>query len=245
VDNIDVRACRSRGIEVVYAPDANTQAVVEYVLSLILEEFRPRSAVTEAIGLERWKAIRAATPGRQLNEATVGILGMGRIGKRLAKALAALGCRVICNDLLTIAETDRHGATAVGVEALFRESDVVSVHIDGRPGNRGFVSARLMGLMKPGVVFINAARGMLIDTNALAGFLRANPGATAILDVHEPEPFGPDYPLLGLANARLYPHLAARTETAMANMSWVVRDVAAVLEGRRPKHPAAEELVGE
>ena len=132
----------------------------------------------------------------------------------------------------------------VGVEELFQQCDVVSIHIDGRPGNRGFVSGRLLGLMKPGVMFVNAARGMLIDTQALAGFLRANPNARAMLDVHDPEPFGRDYPLLGLANARLYPHLAARTEAAMTSMSWVVRDIVAVIEGRRPEFSAPRESAG-
>lgn len=81
---------------------------------------------------------------------------------------------------------------------------------------------------------INTSRGFVIDPAPMAAFLAEHPQATAVLDVHEPEPFDAAYPLLGLANARLYPHLASRTETAMNNMSWVVRDVAAVLEGKRP-----------
>ena len=77
---------------------------------------------------------------------------------------------------------------------------------------------------------INTSRGFVVDASAVAVFLRTHPAALAMLDVHEPEPFGPDDPLLGLPNARLYPHLASRTDAAMSSMSWVVRDVLAALK---------------
>jgi hypothetical protein len=90
----------------------------------------------------------------------------------------------------------------------------------------------------PDANIINTARGNVLDAQALAEWLRANPAAAAMLDVHEPEPFGNDYPLLNVPNAYLAPHLASRTMTAMDNMSWVVKDVAAVLNGRAPRFPA-------
>jgi phosphoglycerate dehydrogenase-like enzyme len=126
----------------------------------------------------------------------------------------------------------------VPVEQLFADCDVISLHVDGRPANRHFVGRALIGRMKPDAVFINTSRGFVVDSLALAGFLRAHPQALALLDVHEPEPFGADYPLANLPNARLYPHAAASTRRADEEMSWVVRDVAAVLGGRRPRHPA-------
>jgi D-3-phosphoglycerate dehydrogenase len=92
--------------------------------------------------------------------------------------------------------------------------------------------------LKPGAIFINTARGLVVDNLAMNSWLHDNPTAKVLLDVHEPEPFGPDYPLLGVPNAKLFPHLASRTETAMNNMSWVVRDVVAVLEGRKPEFAA-------
>ena len=122
---------------------------------------------------------------------------------------------------------------------MFADSDVLSLHLDGRERNRRFVDEGLIRRMKPNVVFINTSRGFVVDSSALADFLRAHVQALAMLDVHDPEPFGSDYPLLGLSNARLYPHLASRTEAAMLNMSWVVRDVVAVLEGKEPEYPAA------
>jgi phosphoglycerate dehydrogenase-like enzyme len=240
VDNIDVAACRARGIEVVYTPDANTQAVVEYVLCLLTGAVRHPVSLAEPVEPGRWKQMRAdLSSPRQLSELTLGILGLGRIGSRLAEVSAAIGfAGILYNDLLEIPPQGRHGAVPVPVERLFADADVVTLHVDGRPSNRRFVGRRLIGSMKPQVVLINTSRGFVVDNLALAAFLRDNPRALALLDVHEPEPFDRGYPLLGLDNARLYPHLAAATRLADVNMSWVVRDVAAVLEGDRPRYPA-------
>jgi phosphoglycerate dehydrogenase-like enzyme len=240
VDNIDVAACRARGVEVVYTPDANTQAVVEYVLSLLGPVLRRQISLAEAVDKGRWQQLRAELSSpRQMSELTLGILGLGRIGGRLAEVAAAIGFgRVLYNDLVEIPPARRHGAVSVPVESLFSEADIVSLHVDGRPSNRHFVGRRLIGYLKPGVTLVNTSRGFVVENQALAGFLRDNPEALALLDVHDPEPFDGTYPLLGLANARLSPHLAAATGRADLNMSWVVRDVAAVLDGDPPQHPA-------
>jgi phosphoglycerate dehydrogenase-like enzyme len=240
VDNIDVAACRARNVEVVYTPGANTQAVVEYVFCLLGSVLRSAVNLAETVNMERWKQMRAdlASP-RQMSELTLGVLGLGRIGSRVAEVAAAIGFeRVLYNDVVEIPPARRHGAGSVPVESLFAEADIVSLHIDGRPSNRHFVDRHLIGCMKSGVILVNTSRGFIVENRALAGFLRDNPGALALLDVHDPEPFEGTYPLLGLANARLYPHLAAATSRADVNMSWVVRDVATVLDGGRPRHPA-------
>jgi D-3-phosphoglycerate dehydrogenase / 2-oxoglutarate reductase len=130
---------------------------------------------------------------------------------------------------------------------LYAESDVLTVHVDGRPGNRRLIDAAALAQLKPTCLFINAARGMIVDAGALAAWARAvaQRGGRAVLDVHDPEPPGSDYPLFDLPNVRLLPHLASRTDTALRNMSWVVRDVAAVLEGHAPQYPAPDEPAGE
>lgn len=239
LENIDVAACRARGIEVVHAPGSNTQAVVEYVLCLLVDALRPRTTVDQPVDAATWNTLRAEVfAERQLNELTLGILGLGRIGRRVAEVARAIGMNVIYHDIAEIAEADRGGATPVDCNTLFRESDVISVHIDSRPTNRLFVDRSLLELMRSNVVLLNTSRGFIIDADALGGFLRDNPDARAMIDVHEPEPFGDAYPLLGLDNATLLPHLAGRTRTALENMSWVVRDVVNVLEGRAPQHPA-------
>lgn len=239
VDNIDVVECRQRGIEVVHAPGSNTQAVVEYVLCLLCDALRPRMMIDRAVDKATWNRLRADVfAARQFNELTLGILGLGRIGRRVAEVARAIGMPVVFHDVTDVPDDARCGASRVSVEALFESSDVISLHIDSRPANRGFVGAALLERMKNDVLLINTSRGFVIDTAALAAFLRDHAAARAMIDVHDPEPIDADYPLLGVANATLLPHLAGRTVTALDNMSWVVRDVLAVLEGREPEHPA-------
>lgn len=246
VDNIDVATCKQRGIQVVYTPDANTQAVVEYVLGLLSDALRPRVRLDRAVDAKEWNRLREQTVGRrQMDQLTLGILGLGRVGKGLARACRGVGMKVRFTDVIDIPPGLREGAEPVDVRTLFATSDVVSVHIDGRSGNRGFVGRDLIGRMKPDGIFINTSRGFVVDNLALATWAKRNAvtGALALLDVHEPEPFppAPAYPLLGLPNVWLYPHLASRTEQAMNNMSWVVRDVVAVLEGRKPEFAVPQE----
>jgi len=239
IDNIDVAACQARGVRVVSTPDANTQAVVEYVVCLLCDALRPRLFLDEAVPREEWDELRQDVVGLwQMDELVLGILGLGRIGKRVAEVARAIGFTVVYHDIAEIAPESRRGAEPVGVTRLFAECDVITVHVDGRASNRGFVGRELISLMRPDAILINTSRGCVIDTQALADWLRVNPAAAAMLDVHDPEPITDDNPLLPLPNAHLAPHLASRTMTAMDNMSWVVRDVAAVLEGRDPRWPA-------
>ncbi len=175
---------------------------------------------------------------RQMSELTLGILGLGRIGRRVAEVAGVVGFDALYHDLLEIAPSERHGAVPVSGETLFERADVLTIHVDGRPSNRGFVGGDLLARTKEDVLLINTSRGFVVDNVALAARLRACPRIRAHLDVHDPEPIAADCPLLGIPNATLYPHLASRTETALRAMSWVVRDVVAVLEGRTPEFPA-------
>jgi len=241
LDNFDLPACRAAGVCVVYTPDANTQAVVEYVTGLMLDHVRPRTALPAGADAETFHALRTTEVGRQLNELTFGTLGFGRIGKRMGAVAHAIGMRVLACDVLPArplrAAVD-YPVELVDHATLYRESDVISIHTDGRPENRGLVGEAALNQLRPGVLLVNAARGMLLDHAALPAWARAHPDARAMLDVHDPEPPSTDSPLHGLANVTLLPHLASRTGTALKNMSWVVRDVAAVLEGRTPEHEA-------
>ncbi len=239
LDNFDLPACRARGVVVVHAVGSNSSAVAEYVFALIHDAMRPRLFLDEAVDLETWSEIRAEMVApRQLEECTLGIYGLGRIGGRVARIAGAFNMRTIYNDLLDIPADRRHGAEPVDVSTLLAESDILTVHVDDRPENRNLLDAAKFAACRPDVLFLSCARGLIVDAAALADFLRANPDATAICDVHEPEPFGDDYPLLGLDNAHLAPHIAAATELAKTNMSWVVRDVVRVLEGEAPECPA-------
>ncbi len=239
LDRIDVAECRRRGIEVVHTPDANTQAVAEYVFAMLFDGLRPRRFLTQAIPQDQWNRTRRELEAiNQLSELTLGILGMGRVGSRVARIAAGLGMEVLYNDLVDIPEGRRAGARPTDLEDLLYRADILSIHIDSRPANRAFVNAALLAKLRKTVIIVNTSRGLVVDAAALAAFLRATPTAKALIDVHDPEPFGGDYPLLHLPNAYLSPHLAASTATAHVNMSWVVKDVWRVLNGEKPVHPA-------
>lgn len=240
IENIDVKACRARGVEVVYTPDANTLAVGDYVFGLILQLIRPYAFFREhTYDKKTFKQIRDTQRGRQLNEMTLGILGMGRVGRRVGHIAAnGFGMRVIYNDLLDVAAQLDFPATSVDKPTLYRESDILSLHVDMRPGNEKLVNAAALAQMKPDAILLNTCRGEVLDEHALATVLKANRLAGAALDVFAPEPPPADFPLLGLQNVLLMPHMAARTHTAIENMSWVVRDVVAVLDEHRPRYPA-------
>jgi phosphoglycerate dehydrogenase-like enzyme len=240
LENIDVPACRGRGVEVVHTPHANTRAVVEYATLLILDHLRRRVVLDGPVAGPAWHELRREYfQNPQLSELTLGIWGMGRIGSAMARVGAALDMNVLYNDLAEIPEPGRFGARPVDLDTLLGESDILSLHVDFRESNRHMLGAAALAKVRPTVLIVNTSRGFVVDPGALAEFLRANPGAGALLDVHDPhEPIGPDYPLWGVPNAKLFPHLAAGTTRAKTNMSWVVRDVWRVLSGERPEFPA-------
>jgi len=242
LDNFDLDACKSRGVRVVYTPDANTQAVVEYVFGLMLDHYRPRTALEPGTDAQAFHALRKSEVGIELATLTLGILGMGRIGKRVATVAHALGINVLGCDVISEAQV-RHAIPQVPFEwvdhqTLYQRSDIITVHVDGRPGNKHLINAHALTCMRDNVLLINAARGMLVDHAALASWLEVSPDATAVLDVHDPEPPHADCELYNCDNAVLLPHLASRTDTALRNMSWVVRDIIAVLDGKEPGFPA-------
>jgi phosphoglycerate dehydrogenase-like enzyme len=240
LENIDVAACRARGVQVVYAPDANTLAVGDFVFGYLLQLLRPWAFFKErAYEPKEFKRIRDTVRGRQLNELTMGLIGMGRVGRRVGHIAAnGFGMTVIYNDLLNVASQLDFPATAVDKPTLYRTCDILSLHVDMKPGNHNLVGREQLAMLKPTAVVINTSRGEVLDTQALADAIRAKKIAGAALDVFFPEPPAADFPLLGLDNVLLTPHLAARTTTAMENMSWVVRDIMEVLHGRAPRYPA-------
>ena len=240
LENIDVPACRRRGVEVVYTPDANTLAVGDFVFGYLLQLLRPWGFFDRAVPTKQeWKRTRDTQRGVQLNELTIGILGMGRVGRRVGRiAASGFGMRVIYNDLLDVAASLEFPATAVEKAVLYQQSDILTLHVDMKPGNQNLVGAEQLASMKRGVTLINTCRGEVLDAVALADALRSGQVAHAALDVFSPEPPAADFPLLGFPQVLLTPHMAARTHTAIENMSWVVRDVLAVLQGQPPTYPA-------
>lgn len=239
LENIDVAECRRRGIEVVYTPDANTLAVGDFVFGYLLQLLRPWGLFSQPISKAEFKRVRETQRGRQLNELTLGVLGMGRVGRRVGHiGNRGFGMKVIYNDLLDVRDQLDFDATPVDKTTLYRECDILTIHVDMRPGNEHLVGGPQIDLMKRDAVLINTSRGEVLDAKALADALRGGRLAGAAIDVYDPEPPGEDFPLYGMPNVLLTPHMAARTHTAIENMSWVVRDVLAVLQGQKPRYPA-------
>lgn len=240
IENIDVAACRKRGVQVVYTPDANTLAVGDFVFGYILQLIRPWNFFSDrAYTPQEFKKIRATVRGRQLNEMTLGLLGMGRVGRRMGQiASQGFGMKVIYNDLIDVHSQLHFPATPVDKQTLYQQSDILSIHVTMLPGNENLVGREQIAMMKPDAVLINTARGEVLDAYALADAIREKRLFGAALDVYWPEPPPADFPLLGFDNVLLTPHLAARTGTALENMSWVVKDVLAVLQSQTPRYPA-------
>jgi len=225
LENIDQAACDARGVKVISTPHANTRAVCEYVFNLVFALGRPVVRLQEPISADAFHQYRKTSRGLELCGLTMGILGMGRIGRAVSRAGLAFGMNVIYNDVVDVGPELDFKAESVTVEQLFQQSDVLSIHVSHRPRNYHFVNSEKLKWMKPSALLINTARGEVIDSEALAHAIKSGSLAGAALDVHDPEPPGPDYPLWYLDRVILAPHLAARTQGAMDAMSWVARDV--------------------
>ena len=241
VENIDVPACRARGIEVVHTPDANTLAVVDYTIGMIVQLNRRFWPLARAVTAEEFHAARRNVFGRFLADMTLGIVGCGRIGSRLGRAAAALGMRVLYNDILDI-RVD-YPAQAVDKSTLYTQSDIVTIHVPVTPLTRKMIDRAVLAQFKRGAQFINAARGQCVDYAALAEAIRGGQVSAAVIDCHDPEPPPPHYPMYSVLgeNVILTPHIAARVPAAMERMCDVVYDVVKVLEGQKPTYPAAVE----
>lgn len=240
LDRFDLNACRAANVTVVHTPTANAQAVTELVFAYMLDATRYRAFIeTPPETPEDWNDLRAElTSPRQLSDCTLGILGLGQIGKRVARAAHAFNIQTIYHDLADIPQSKREHAAPVSFDELLDRANILTIHVDNRPSNRHIINAEALANLDEHAIIINTSRGFVADPLALAAFLRDNPQAQAMLDVHDPEPIQPNDPLLNLDNACLSPHIGAATRTAHANMSKVVEDVYAVLKGATPTHPA-------
>jgi phosphoglycerate dehydrogenase-like enzyme len=210
-------------------------SVVEYTISMMMRALRPIHPITHALDEPSWHQAREdAISEGSVVDTTLGIIGLGYIGSRVALAASGLGMRVVHNDLRNIEAPSQ----ALSLEELLKDARVVCLHVDGRASNKHLISTDQFALMRRDVVLVNASRGFVIDPHAAEDFAKQNPDARLIFDVHDPEPIDPDSRLLALPNVILTPHIAAATRQAKTAMSWVVKDVHAVLEGQEPIHAA-------
>lgn len=237
--NIDMGAARERGITVVNTPGRNSSAVAEFTIGAILAETRKIREGHEAMrkGVWRGDLYRADVTGRELNELTVGVIGYGNIGTKVVKLLRAFGTKVlVCDPYVQLSQEDRMGGVEhVGFHELLERSDVVSMHPRVTDETRNMINTETLTLMRPGTIFVNTARGPLVDYDALYEALDSGHLAGAMLETFAVEPVPEDWPLLQLPNVTLTPHIAGasvRTVTFAAEQA--AEEVRRYLAGEGP-----------
>jgi D-3-phosphoglycerate dehydrogenase / 2-oxoglutarate reductase len=214
-ENVNVEEASRRGVAVVNVLGRNAAAVAEQTLALLLGELRDVARADAAIKAGGWPE-HATSPVYELSGKTIGLVGFGHVGRQVARRLAGFGVRLLVYDPYVDPDTiDAHGGIKVlELDAVFRESDVVSLHARLTDETRRFIGAEQFALMKPTAYFINTARSRMVDDDALRNVLTERRIAGAGLDVHGDEPLPPDSPWLQLPNVTLSPHVAGSTEDA-------------------------------
>jgi D-3-phosphoglycerate dehydrogenase len=239
LDTIDVGALQARDVVVTWAPGTNAISVAEYVMGAMLHHARRYAEASTHVGAGGWD--RQAFMGSELYGRTLGIVGIGDIGGRLARRARAFGMRVLASDPLVhpaVAAVQEHEVRLVDLPTLLSEADVVSLHAPLLGATRLLVDARALARMKRTALLVNTARGGLVDERALAAALREGAIGGAVLDVRDTEPPPPDDPLSGCPNLTLTPHVAGVTVDSNARASHhVVDEVLRVLRGERARTP--------
>jgi len=230
VDNVDVAAATRRGIIVANAPGSNMVAAAEHAFGLLLAIARNIPQAHAALTEGRWERKRFG--GVELADKVLGVVGFGRIGQLVATRARAFEMRVVVFDPFVSAERCRElQVSSASLENLLLQADFVTLHAPLTPETRHLIDAERLHLMKPGVRIVNAARGDLVDLDALAGALRSGQVAGAALDVFPEEPYTAG-PILGLDNVVVTPHLGASTQEAQDRAGVIVAEqVAAALRG--------------
>lgn len=231
LDNVDVPAATARGVLVVNAPQSNIITAAEHALALLLAVARRIPAADASVRAGEWK--RNKFTGVELADKTVGVVGLGRIGQLFAARIAAFGTDVIAYDpYLQPARAAALGVRLVDLHTLLAEADAISIHLPRTPETLGLIGAEELKLVKPGVLIVNAARGGLIDEQALADALTEGRVGGAGIDVYATEPLGADNPLRSAPNTVLTPHLGASTTEAQDKAGTAVaRSVRLALRG--------------
>lgn len=239
-DNVDLEAARRLGIRVTNTPDVLTEATADLAWTLLLGAARRASEGDRMVRAGRFRGwAPGLLLGMDLRGKLLGIVGMGRIGRAVARRAPAFGMRVAYTQRrrLLASEEAALGAAYMDLDALLNAADVVSLHCPLTPDTRHLLGGRRLRSMKPGAVLVNTARGPVVDEEALVECLREGRLLGAGLDVYEGEPaLAPG--LRDLPNVLLLPHLGSAGEETRAEMArMAVADCLAVVEGREPAHP--------
>ena len=238
-DSIDLAAARRRGVAVTVTPGANEHAVADYTLASMLALLRGVVPNHETTAAGRWDR----RPGTDLSGKTVGIVGLGHIGKLVARRLTGFDVRLLATDLYPdTAFAAKYDIAYLPLDELLATADVVTFHVLLTVETRHLLDARRIALLKPTAYLVNTCRGPVIDERALASALDAGRLAGAALDVFEEEP-PRDSPILGAPNVLLSPHIAGISrESARRMAGMAVTEAVRALQGLPPLHPVLASL---
>jgi D-3-phosphoglycerate dehydrogenase len=230
LDNVDVKAATQQGVMVVNAPTSNIVSAAELAVALMLAAARNIAPASQALKQGEWK--RSRYTGTELYEKTVGIVGLGRIGVLVAQRLSAFGMKVIAYDpYVQAGRAAQMGVRLVTLDELLAESDFMSVHLPKTPETVGLIGEEQLAKVRPSLVLVNAARGGIVDEQALFNALKEGRVAAAGVDVFAQEPCT-DSPLFELENVVATPHLGASTDEAQEKAGVAVaRSVRLALSG--------------
>ena len=227
VDNIDLKAARSRGIPVCNVPDYCIDEVADHTLAFILAT--TRQIVTHAFHLRagQWGLARPLSDFAALRDLTVGVIGFGRIGREVVRRLTAFKCRVeVFDPIVAGSVIEAAGARPATFEAILPQADVLTLHCPSMAQTRRMMNAQTFAKLKRGAILINASRGDLVDSDALLAVLQSGHLAAAGLDVFDPEPIPAQHPIRTLPNVILAPHLASCSVPAVTKLRQSVAEFA-------------------
>ncbi len=223
VDNVDLDAATRRGVVVMNTPGGSSTTVAELALAMILSLFRHVPAATASVRGGMWEKKRFQ--GRELAGKTLGVVGIGNIGSVLVERARAMKMRVVAYDpFITPEAAARLGAALVDLEAIWRDADVVSLHVPLTDKTRHLVNATTLAKMKRGAILVNCARGGIADEQAVADALASGQLGGAAFDVFEKEPPAPDHPLLRQDGFVCTPHIGASTEEAQSAVAIAIAE---------------------
>ncbi len=232
VDNIDVNAATQRGVVVVNSPEGNTLAAAELAVALLLAIARKIPQADASLRAGKWE--RKKFVGTEIYGKTVGVIGLGKIGRNVAQRMKSFETTIVAFDPFATEEGARRiGAELVTLDALLERSDFITVHVPLNNATRGMIGAAQIARMKDGVRIINCARGGIVDELALADAIKSGKVEGAAFDVFSKEPPEADNPLLSLSQNVITPHLGASTEEAQVNVAIdIAIQISDVLQGR-------------
>jgi D-3-phosphoglycerate dehydrogenase / 2-oxoglutarate reductase len=240
-DRVDLAAAARAGVMVVNAPTGSTVAAAEHTMALMLALLRKIPSADASVRRGEWE--RARYVGAELQHRTLGIIGLGKIGKAVARRAAAFEMRVIAHDpWLSSEQAAPYATRLVELPELLASADVITVHVTLTPETRGLIGEAQIATMKPGAFVVNVARGGLVDESALAGALRSGHLGGAAVDVFTTEPLAADNPLLGAPNTILTPHLGASTSEAQGRAG--VEMAERLLEALANRGPTPSSAIG-